>query len=643
MTALAGIWRLDGRPSAAQDCKRILTAQQIYGPDAEAQWSAGDIALGRRLKRFLPEDVFDHQPLVHRDRVLVADVRLDNRAELARKLQLAPEQERTSCDAAILLAALERWGEDCFAHLAGDFAFAFWDGAKRTLLLARDPLGQRPLHYHRGKNLLAFASMPKGLHALPEVPYGPDEERAAEFLVLMPAYGSRTFFAGIERVEPGHAVTITQSDLSIRRYWNPRRRILKLKNPDEYAEAMRAHLDEAVQSRLRGSGDVGVYMSGGLDSTAVGATAARLLSSTNRRVIAFTAVPRAGYNGANPRNRFIDEGPHAAAVAALYPNMEHILVHNENRRPVPELDSAFYFNEQPLLNPSGAGWGVRIAEEMKARNLKIGLSGSYGNFSLSFEGAGLLAELIRMGRWLRWSKLARDLTARTPMRWRGVLAQSFGPWCPVPVWIWLNRMANGSGIAIGDYSAIHPGRFDELNLEKRARQRGLDFTYRPAKDTFADRIWCLRRLDPGNPYKGSIASEGIDFRDPTSDIRLIEFCLSVPPEEFLRGGVPRALARRALADRLPAIVLEERRKGLQAADWHEWLAAARDDVATELGRLDTCAPAARALDLARLHRLMDQWPKDGWEREDIASFYDLALLRGISVGHFLRRAVGGNA
>lgn len=643
MSALGGMWRIDGRPGAAEDCKRILAAQQIYGPDAEGQWAAGGIAIGRRLKRLLPEDIFDHQPIVSRHQVLVADVRLDNRDDLAHTLQIPPERARNLCDAAILFAALERWGEDCFSHLAGDYAFALWNEERRSLLLARDPFGQRPLHYHRGNNLFAFASMPKGLNAIPEIPHAPDEERIAEFLVLMPAHGSRTFFAGIERVEPGHTVTVTQSGISTRRYWNPRRHTVKLNSADEYAEALRAHLDEAVRCRLRGSGDIGVYMSGGLDSTAVAATAARLLSSSPRRVIAFTAVPRKGYSGVNTPNRFIDEGPHAAAVAALYPNMEHVLVHNENRPPLPELDGAFYFNEQPLLNLSSASWGSVISQQMRARNLKIGLSGSYGNFGLSFDGAGVLAELIRTGHWLRWATTARNLTARTAMRWRGVFAQSFGPWCPEPIWVWLNKKFNGSADSVGEYSAIHPGRLAELDLETRASERGLDFTYRPGKDTFADRIWCLRRLDPGNPYKGNLASEGIDFRDPTADIRLVEFCLTVPVNEYVRGGVPRALARNALADRLPKVVLEEQRKGLQAADWREWLLAARKDIASELERLDSCEPAARALDLPRLHQLMSNWPQDGWEREDIRSSYDLALLRGISVGHFLRRAAGGNA
>ena len=181
MTALAGLWRFDRRPDAADGCARMLAAQEIYGPHHGAKWSDGTVALGRRLMRVLPEDVFDQQPLIVARYVLVADVRLDNRDELTETLRLPTQKARTICDAAILFAAVERWDESCFEHLIGDYAFAVWDRVRQRLLLARDPLGMRPLHYHRGQKFFAFASMPKGLHALPDVPYAADEERIAEF------------------------------------------------------------------------------------------------------------------------------------------------------------------------------------------------------------------------------------------------------------------------------------------------------------------------------------------------------------------------------------------------------------------------------------------------------------------------------
>ena len=229
---------------------------------------------------------------------LVADVRLDNREELAAALGLAPSEARQLCDADLLLGCLERWSETALDRLVGDFAFALWDAPAQKLLLARDFLGQRPLHFHRGRGFFAFASMPKGLHALPEIPHAPDEQMVAEFLTLMPQRGSRSFFKDIERVEPAHFVTVTRDGVASRRYWQPQRPRPGQRQPDDYVEGLRHHLDQATQSRLRGAdGVIGANLSAGLDSGAVTATAARLLAPSGGKVVAFTAVPREGYSG----------------------------------------------------------------------------------------------------------------------------------------------------------------------------------------------------------------------------------------------------------------------------------------------------------------------------------------------------------
>ena len=645
MTALGGLWRFDGRPDAADGCARILAAQELYGPHAGAQWSDRHVAFGRQLMRVLPEDSFDRQPLVGGGGryILVADIRLDNRDDLIEALKITAAQARSLCDAAILLAAIEQWGESCLDHIIGDYAFALWDSTQRRLLLVRDPLGQRPLHYHRGDKFFAFASMPKGLHALPEIPYAPDEERIAEFLVLMPETGTQSFFCGIERVESGHVVAVTANGLTARRHWLPGRRRITLGGLEDYSEALRHLLDQAVRCRLRGTGEVGVFLSGGLDSGAVAATAARLLATSGRRVIGFTAVPREGYDGAVTRHRIADEGPYAAATAALYPNMEHVLVRSEGRSPLDNLDRSFFLFDRPVLGICNMVWANNIWDSMRKRKLTVALAGDAGNMGLSYSGMELLPELLRSGRWFRWWREARALVAGGRMSWRGVGAKTFGPWCPAVVWIWLNRVAHGHADEVSNYTGIHPHRLAELDLSARAKARDLDLAYRPWKDGFAMRLWALQRFDPGNYNKGIIGGWQIDYRDPTADIRLLEFCLAVPTEQFLHDGVLRSLARHALADRLPKLVLEAPRRGLQAADWHEGLTAVRDRVAAEIDRLEACPPAARAIDVSRLRRLLENWPAGGWESPEVFAPYRLALLRAISTGHFLRRATRGNS
>lgn len=644
MSAVAGIWRFDGKPNASDACGRMLSAQEIYGRDGGAQWADGPVALGSRLTRLLPEDAFDRQPIIGGggNYVLVADMRIDNRDELTAALAIDPARARNMCDAAILMAAFEKWDDNCCEHIVGEYAFALWDAGRHRLVLVRSPLAARPLHFHRGNGFFAFASMPKGLHALPDVPYAPDEEKVAELLLLLPEAGTRSYFAGIERVPVGHTVTISDSAVTVRRHWFPSSRTIVLGSADEYAEALRHHLDDAVRRQLRGTSEVGSHLSGGIDSSAVAATAARLLQPAAGKVVAFTAVPRKGYAGPDPLGRFGDEGPHAAATAAMYPNIHHVLVRNHGRNMFDDLDRSFFLCDQPFNNPCNMGWFFGINDAARDRKLKVMLTGQMGNMTVSYSGAELLPELIRSGRWWRWWREAAALVHRRRMHWGGVLIRSFGAWLPDSVWKAIHRLFNRPLEDALVYTALNATRMRELDLRGRARDRQLDPLYRPRTDAVETRLWVIHRRDAANIYKGILGGWGIDMRDPTIDRRLVELCLAIPTEQFLRDGAFSVVGRRALADRLPQAVLAETRKGYQAVDWHEGLTAARPRIAEEIERIAATPSAAQTLDIPRMRRLLKDWPTGGWETHDVQSNYRLAFMRGLSNGHFLRRATGGN-
>jgi asparagine synthase (glutamine-hydrolysing) len=646
MSAIAGIWRIAGGPEAAESCERMLSAQSIYGSYKSGVWSEGPVALGRRLAKLLPEDVYDDQPLIGAGGryVLVADLRLDNRDEMIAMLAISATQAKSMCDAALLLAAIERWGPDCCGRLVGDYAFALWDAAERRLVLARDFLGGRPLHYFRGGGFVAVASMPKGLHALHEIPRAPDEERLAEFLTPMPGCGSATFFRDIEKVEASSIVTIDASGVRTRRHWQWSGRKLALSRSEDYVEGLRHHLDQAVRCRLRGAnGAVAAHLSAGLDSSSVAATAARLLAPSGGKVVAFTAVPGAGYDLPAPKYKIGDEGPLAALTAAMHPNIEHVLVRSGHCSPLDGLDRSFFLYDCPVPNICNNVWESAIADEARRRKLTVLLTGQLGNMTLSYDGGELLAELVRARQWMQWGRAAAAIVRARHRRLRGVMAASVGPWLPPRLWLWFTRIFHGYNYEINRYSAIDPARLAELDLPARARARGFDFSQRPRKDGVAIRLRLLCRMDLGNYTLGTLGGWGLDMRDPTADRRLVEFCLSVPTEEFYKNGVPRALAKRALADRLPAEVLGAKARGLQAIDWHEGLTAARPQLAEEISRLEQIAPAERALDLKRMRRLVENWPSEGWHRPEVSQAYRVALLRGISTGHFIRRASGANA
>ncbi|HLL31540.1 MAG TPA: asparagine synthase-related protein, partial [Allosphingosinicella sp.] len=536
MTAIAGYWSLDQRPDAAAQCERMLRSLQIYGPQTPAMASDGAIALGQRLFGLLPEER-------RRQRVaagaggatrLVADARLDNREELCDALDIPAGEGRGLADPEIMLRALERWDEAAVERLQGDFAFAFWDSRRQRLLLARDFMGQQPLYYARRDGFFAFASMAKGLHALPEIPSAPNREAVASFLALIPEDGSETFFRGVEKVRAGEIVAVTREGLRAALWWKPELEPLRLKRTEDYAEALREHLDRAVAARLRGAGSaVAAHLSGGLDSGAVASTAARLMADRGGRVTAFTGVPREGYDTSGIPNAFADEGPYAAKVAAMYPNMDHVLVRNGGS-PFADLDRLFFVYERPVLNLCNGVWMHRIMDVARDRGHRVLLSGARGNMSFSYDGMPLLTQLLSSGRLLR---LARESLAlvRNGTRVGTVAAQALGPFLPVPLWQAISRL-RGKGRRLTDYTAISPEAAESFRIAERAAERGLDFSYRPRRDPLETRLWSLRRVDTGNYNKGYLAGWGVDVRDPTADRRLVEFCLAVPPDQYLRGG-----------------------------------------------------------------------------------------------------------
>jgi asparagine synthase (glutamine-hydrolysing) len=419
-------------------------------------------------------------------------------------------------------------------------------------------------------------------------------------------------------------------------FWRPARRRLRLARPEDYEAALREALDQAVASSLRGAGDVASHLSGGLDSTSVAASASLLQAERGGRVIAYTAAPRRGFDGLEMPGRFANESAHAAAVAALYPNLEHHVVRPGWRGPLDEWDRNAQLFDKPTVNPINAAWSYDILDAVKARGLGVLLGGDVGNATLSYEGREIFAELLQGGRWLHWWREALACVGRGGGSWSHVMMHTLKPMLPNRV---LRRIPGTQAHGLTAFGrqtgvpAAQAKRFEALRGE----------TLINAKDGWATRMEMLLRVDHGNEHKGILAGWGVENRDPTADRRLVEFCLSVPTDQFFRDGVGRSLVRRAMAGRLPPVVTEERRAGLQSADWYERLGAQRGRLLEELGRLEACAPLAERTDVAKLRTAIEDWPTQGWEQRETVQFYAVALMRTLCAAHFARRVLGSNA
>ena len=414
MSAIAGIWSFDGGVPVASACHDMLQALSVYGRDDCSQYTGSSIAMGRCLLRLLPEDRFDQQPL-SADGVtaLVADVRLDNRAELGTELGLSTQRTAVMADSDLLLAAWQHWREQCVDHLCGAFSFAVWNQREQHLFLARDHTGERPLYYTSAGNNFAFASMPKGLHQLSFIAAEVDEDYLARYLTLANIPIEQTIFRNIRRLPSGCALSVQREKTKLWRHWRTDQlEDLRLRSPEDYLHCFREKFDQGVRARLRTTGGIGAQLSGGLDSGAVAATAAGLLGAEGRELTCFTAVPRPGFAGLGSETHFDDEGGPASEVAALYPNMRHVLVDSSGTSFLDILDHNNNLYDHPCFGPSNEVWSNAILDRARASGITVLLNGNCGNSTLSYDGMPAFSAWFRSGQWGTLARVARNLQAR---------------------------------------------------------------------------------------------------------------------------------------------------------------------------------------------------------------------------------------
>jgi asparagine synthase (glutamine-hydrolysing) len=638
MTAIAGLIRLDGASVDRAALERMQALLTPYGRDAQQRWQQGPAGLLRTLLRTTPEDSLDHQPLqdAASQTVLVFDGRIDNRDELARELGLGTAELARMADSALVLQACLRWDTGAAARLLGDFALACWQPQRRRLWLARDPMGQRPLFWHRHAGLFAFATMPKALFVIPGVPRALCEARLLDLLCLLPMTGPESFYQEVFRVEPGQWLLLEGDRLSTQRYhaFDPDFELAGSSDA-EVLEGFAGQLERAVACRLRSNGPVASHLSSGFDSSTVTALAARQLAARGRRLRAYTAVPREGYDGPVPRGRHADEGPAAAALAARFANIDHVLIRSAGRSPLDALQADIEALDRAPLNPCNMVWLDAITADAEVRGVRVMLSGQLGNMSISYDGAQRLPALLRQGDLAAWWREASALHSHPPgRRWPGLLAQSLAPFLPVWLWILLRRY-RGQPVRLTDGKAVHPDFLRRGDAAGRARRAGWGVAQRRWSDGRRMRIAVLGRVDPGEHMAAANLS-GLELRDPTADSRLFAYCLSLPEHLFLRGGQTRWMLRRLMAGVLPPEILDARTHGLQAADWHEGFAAALPQIREALEGLVRHGGPGAYVDLPGLLQSLDGWPSVDLRSQRATVDFRMKLLRGLAAASFVR-------
>ncbi len=567
MSAVFGFVHLDRQPAGEEDLARMALALAHLELGAPSLYTVGAVAFGARLLSITEEDDYERQPLQVGSQLLVASVRLDNRAELRRELEVQNSADWP--DSRFVLEAYKKWGIGCCDRLLGDWCFALWDNATQKLVLARDATGNSGLYWSFFGKTVVFSNALRAVVAHPGVPGQLDELMAACFLTRFddPETEDATFYAKVKSVLPGTCVSFGSGGMAISRWWNPDAMgELRLNDPAQYFEAFRSVYTEAVRCRLRAKSGacIAAAVSSGLDSTSVVALAAPLLREMGVPLRAYVHRPLDGV-GSFGLGTLTDEFELASDFALHVGNVAVTGLRHENSSWLAGVARSLLTHGQPTGSVIPHYWVSDLLQRAKGEGVGVLLTGQGGNGTVSWSGTGNLWPDIRTGRIS--SAANALLQSRMPLR-RAVRVQLLSPLRQEFRRLKL-RSARNLPVNWADHSSINPDFAKALKLTERMHTRRWDIENRPPFSAEQLRSWRLEGsfgggLGRGWQEMGNAA--GVSVRDPTRDRRLVELCWRMPDAIFWGRGATRALVREGLATDLPGSIRNSQVKGVQCAD-----------------------------------------------------------------------------
>jgi len=502
------------------------------GPDDEGIHRDPPVQLGVRRLAVIDREG-GHQPLAGAGGGLwiACNGELFNYVELRQELERRGHRFATRSDTEVVVNAYAEWGPGCLDRFIGMFAFAIWDG--RRLFLARDRLGEKPLFYARDGARFLFASEIKAL--LAEIPAEPNLDD--RFPVLEAAIEPETLFKGVLSLEPGHWLTWDGHELTTGRYWTLPEGPPDPRPEEDLAEELRALLEDAVRLRLRSDVPIGLFLSGGLDSTLLGALA--------RPATAFTCRL--------PYGEPFDEHRYAAAAARAL-GAEHVVVTltpQEFRRELPRI---IWHLDEPIATASSAAEFAlaRVARE----RVKVVLGG---------QGAD-----EAFGGYVRYALMA------APPHLMG--AELFRHYQPLVRLLEEDRIPPDP--AARYFRLLHRGRGRAEPFLARARtlfaRPGSLFDRMAAVD-FAFMFPSLIQMNDR-----AAAAYGLENRTPFLDHRIVEFAFRLPAEAKVRGLTTKVLLRRVARGLVPDEIVDRPDKMGLAVPVGRWLGGELKAWASEL-------------------------------------------------------------
>jgi len=509
-----------------------------------------------------------HQPM--QDPVsgncIVFNGEIYNFRELRKELEAAGVEFKSHSDTEVILAAYRVWGESCLTRLGGMFAFALWDAPRKRLLLARDPMGIKPLYYHQSKQNFIFASEVRTLLQTGLVARKADPTGVLSYLEFGSVYEPWTIVEGVMAVPPGHVLTVENGSVSSREYWNPLKASRAESNASSgngiaTADQLPGILRDAVLSHLVSDVPVGVFLSGGIDSSALVA----ILSHNGVRANTFALVFH---------EKEFNEGQYSREIARRF-GTEHQEIPVSQQDTLAVLPEALCAMDQPTID------GVNtylVSAKTRAAGVKVALTGlgademfaGYSNFR-RVPKMEVLSE--------RFGRLPR--LARRPLSASVALFAGKG-----------DRSRKLAQLATGHDSIVHP-YFLVRTLFGAAEREALFSTpdYQASQQSLdrvlQESVTAGESLDPVNrvSYLEShfymrntllrdsdfmSMAHGLELRVPFLDRALVEACFRIPGDKKLQGDRPKSLLLANLGVELPSEIVNRPKRGF-TLPFERWL------------------------------------------------------------------------
>jgi asparagine synthase (glutamine-hydrolysing) len=590
--------------------ERMTRCLAHRGPDGEGFHVEGPLGLGHRRLAIVDPTPTGAQPMVSPSgRSWISyNGETYNHASFRPLLAERGLAFRGTSDTETLLLALETWGPQVLAEMAGIFAFAFWDGSARRVILGRDPLGVKQVYYHDDGRRILFASEIKALLLDPAVARDPDLEAINQFLHFHTPLFERTFFRDIRQVRAGEYLEVDEAGVHTRRYWSASGFEPRTGTPEQQVADLREQLRRVVGEQLMSDVPVGSFFSAGIDSSSVVAFALR----NGQRLRCF-GVHFSGQG-------VVDERPYQEAAARAM-GLDLDLLTLDGASFPDDMRRLMYHQDQPVIG--AAMLPMYHVSRLASSRVKVCLGGQgadevfggYARYALVAPGQ-LMGSLLAGGRVVPEGEDAaphRRVTGN--LRKQLFDVQNLGRLYRTirPLQGWKRRyFGNFAKVAPGDWKAVFgdSGAFAP-ELAWAIYSDTLDRS--PASEPYGKVLhWDVQTYLTGLFHQDDRMSMAysLESRVPLADPRLVRFAFRTPPSLKLRGGASKWILRQAVADAIPAMVLNRRKVGFDTPA-EQWMRGPHAGFVREV-LLSSAARSRGFWDAAGVKRMLDDITHPYW-------------------------------